>query len=84
MESICGVLGFINIGQMAGDNMTADVRSEYAAASGGKSEKRAAATARVEEMMSWWREYNHYNANFSNYILADITSAAAELIKKIM
>ena len=77
------VLGFLDIGQMADDKMTADVQSVYAGASGDETAKRAAADARAAEMMSWWRDYNHYSTDFSNYILPDITKAAAELIGKV-
>ena len=77
------VLGFLDIGQMADDKMTTDVQSVYESTSGDEAAKRAAADARAAEMMSWWRDYNHYSADFSNYILPDITKAAAELISKI-
>ncbi len=77
------VLGFLDIGKMSDDKMTADVQKVYAETSGTEEQKRAAANARAEEMMLWWRDYNHYNANFSNYILPDITAAAAALIAPI-
>ena len=77
------VLGFLDIGQMSDDKMTADVQKVYADTQGTEDEKRAAANARAEEMMGWWRDYNHYNSNFSNYILPEITAAAAELIAAI-
>ena len=75
------VLGFIDIGRMADEKMTADVKAAYDAASGDESAKRAAANARAEEMMAWWKDYNHYYTDFSNYILPDITKAVADLIK---
>ena len=74
------VLGFIDIGRMADEKMTADVKAAYDEASGDEAAKRAAANARAEEMMAWWKDYNHYYTDFSNYILPDITRAAAELI----
>ena len=61
--------------------MTADVKAAYDAASGDESAKRAAANARAEEMMAWWKDYNHYYTDFSNYILPDITKAVADFIK---
>ena len=77
------VLGFLDVGQMCDEIMTADVRGVYESAQGTEEEKRAAANARAEEMMTWWRDYNHYNSTFSNYILPYITAEAAELINKI-
>lgn len=78
------VLGFIDIGKMADVKMTADVKAVYdAAIAGGKTEAEAreAANARAEEMMAWWKDYNHYYTTFSNYILPDITSEIAKMIK---
>ena len=74
------VLGFLDIGRIADEKMTADVKAAYDAASGDESAKRAAANARAEEMMAWWKDYNHYYTDFSNYILPEITKAVAELI----
>ena len=77
------VLGFINIGKMADDKMTADVKAIYdAAISGGKTEAEAreAANAKAEEMMAWWKDYNHYYVTFSNYILPNIISEFAKLV----
>ena len=78
------VLGFIDIGKMADEKMTADVKAVYdAAMADGKTEAEAreAANAKAEEMMAWWKDYNHYYTTFSNYILPDITSEIAEMIK---
>lgn len=78
-----GVLGFVDIGAMADEKMTADVRAAYDAAiadDAGESAARAAANATAAEMMAWWKDYNHYYTEFSNYILPDITKAVAELI----
>ncbi|MCH5213133.1 MAG: hypothetical protein J1G06_08965 [Oscillospiraceae bacterium] len=77
------VLGFLDIGQMADDKMTSDVQNVYNSTNGSEKAKRDAADARASEMMAWWRDYSHYGADFSNYILPDITKAAAELIDKI-
>ena len=71
------VLGFVDIGKMADEKMTADVRAAYAAAGNDPS----AAQAKAEEMMAWWKDYNHYYSTFSDYLLPDITKAVAELIK---
>ena len=79
------VLGFIDIGKMADEKMTADVKEVYdAAISDGKTEVKAreAANAKAEEMMAWWKDYNHYYTTFSNYILPDITKNVAGLIKQ--
>ncbi len=79
------VLGFIDVGKMADEKMTADVKAVYdAAISGGKTETeaRAAANAKAEEMMAWWKDYNHYYTTFSDYILPDITKAIAAMITK--
>lgn len=78
------VLGFIDIGKMADEKMTADVKAVYdAAMAGGKTEAeaRVAANAKAEEMMAWWKDYNHYYTTFSNYILPDITSEVAKMIQ---
>lgn len=78
------VLGFIDIGKIADEKMTADVKAVYdAAIAGGKNEAEAReeANAKAEEMMAWWKDYNHYYTTFSNYILSDITAEAAKLIK---
>ena len=74
------VLGFVDIGRIADEKMTADVKAAYDAASGDESAKRAAANARAEEMMAWWKDYNHYYTDFSNYILPEITKAVADFI----
>ncbi len=75
------VLGFLDIGAMADEKMTADVHAVYEAnLASGEAAARAAANARAEEMMGWWKDYNHYYTEFSNYILPDITKAAAEMI----
>lgn len=80
------LLGFLDIGKTADEKMTADVKAVYAASiMDGKTdaEARAAANEKAEEMMSWWKDYNHYYTDFSNYILPDITAQAATLIKSI-
>ena len=80
------VLGFIDIGKTADEMMTNDVKAVYEKAlSDGKSEDeaRAAANAKADEMMGWWKDYNHYYTDFSNYILPSITKQVAELIGKI-
>ena len=77
------VLGFVDIGAMADEKMTADVRAAYAAAiadGADESAARAVANAMAEEMMAWWKDYNHYYSTFSDYILPDITKAVAQLI----
>lgn len=80
------VIGFLDIGKMSDEKMTADVKAVYdAAIASGKSvaEARDAANARSEEMMGWWKDYNHYYNTFSNYILPDLTKAAAQIIKTV-
>ena len=80
------VLGFLDIGKMADEKMTADVKAVYdAAIAGGADEAaaRSAANAKAEEMMAWWKDYNHYYTTFSNYILPSITEEAAKMIKGI-
>lgn len=77
------IIGFIDIGQISDNLMTNDVRAEYNnAADAGKSisEARAAAETKATEMMAWWKDYNHYYSTFSNYILPEITTRAAQLI----
>ncbi len=77
------LLGFIDIGRIADNLMTSDVRTVYnAAADSGKdsNEARAAAQAKADELMAMWKDYNHYYTDFSDYILAEITSRAAQLI----
>lgn len=78
------ILGFIDIGAMADAKMTEDVRKAYNdALAQGESAARNAASERAAEMVAWWKDYNHYYTDFSNYILPEITEAAAELIKSI-
>lgn len=80
------VLGFIDIGKAADEQMTADVKAAYnaAIASGAdETSARAAANAKAEEMMAWWKDYNHYYTSFSNYILPWITSSVAALAGNI-
>ncbi len=80
------VIGFLDIGKMADDMMTADVKTVYdEAIEAGKSEAdaRAAANEKAAEMMAWWKDYNHYYTTFSNYILPSLTKAAAEMISTI-
>lgn len=77
------VIGFIDIGKLSDNLMTNDVRIEYnnaAAAGKSVSEARAAAELKATEMMSWWKDYNHYYTTFSNYILPEITNRAARII----
>ncbi len=77
------VIGFIDIGKISDNLMTNDVRAEYnAAAADGKSivEARSAANNKADEMMAWWKDYNHYYTSFSSYILPEITNRAAQLI----
>lgn len=79
------VLGFLAIGKMSDEKMTADVRAVYDTAIAEdktEAEARETANARAEEMMAWWKDYNHYYTTFSNYILPDITAKAAEMIKQ--
>ena len=77
------ILGFIDIGQIADNLMTNDVRTAYnAAADNGKTaaEARAAANEKATELMAMWKDYNHYYTDFSNYILPEITNRAVQLI----
>ncbi len=74
----------IDIGAMADAKMTEDVRKAYNdALAQGESAARNAASERAAEMVAWWKDYNHYYTDFSNYILPEITEAAVELIKSI-
>ena len=80
------VLGFIDIGAKADEMMTADVKKVYTdALAAGKTdtEARGETNAKADEMMLWWKDYNHYYDKFSDYILPFITESAAELIKTI-
>ncbi|MGN0149270.1 MAG: sialate O-acetylesterase [Clostridia bacterium] len=77
------ILGFIDIGQIADNLMTNDVRTAYnAAADNGKTiaEARAAANEKATELMAMWKDYNHYYTDFSNYILLEVTNRVAQLI----
>ncbi len=77
------ILGFIDIGQIADNLMTNNVRTAYnTAADNGKTaaEARAAANEKATELMAMWKDYNHYYTDFSNYILPEITNRAAQLI----
>lgn len=77
------ILGFIDIGKLSDNLMSNDVRTVYnTAIDEGKSASaaRANANARSEELMSMWKDYNHYYTAFSNYILPSLTSRVAQLI----
>ena len=80
------VLGFLDIGKMADEKMTANVKAVYDAAIENGADEAAArsvANAKAEEMMAWWKDYNHYYTTFSNYILPSITEETAKMIKAI-
>ncbi|MDO5398119.1 MAG: sialate O-acetylesterase [bacterium] len=79
------ILGFIDIGQIADNLMTNDVRTAYnAAVDNGKTtaEARTAANEKAAELMAMWKDYNHYYTEFANYILPEITNRAAQLISR--
>lgn len=80
------VLGFLDIGRMADDKLTSDVQSVYNTSMAGGADEataRAAANARAEELMAWWKDYNHYYTDFSHYILPLITSEVANMVSLI-
>lgn len=85
-KSEANVIGFIDIGRICDDKLTADVQSVYkkAEAQGySETEARAEADARAEEIMGWWKDYNHYYSTLSQYILPEITAEMAGIISGI-
>lgn len=77
------ILGFIDIGQIADNLMTNDIRTVYnSAIDSGKTsaEARTAANEKAAELMAMWKDYNHYYTDFSNYLLPTLTTQAAQLI----
>lgn len=77
------IIGFVDIGKIADNIMTNDVRTVYnTAIQDGKSESEARAKAqeKATSLMSMWKDYNHYYADFSNYILPQITTRVSQLI----
>lgn len=77
------ILGFIDIGRIADNLMTNDVRTAYnLAIDSGKTEDEAhmSANEKANELMSMWKDYNHYYTDFSNYILPEITNRVSQLI----
>lgn len=81
------IIGFIDIGKICDDKLTADVRNVYNnALNGGKSdsEARILANAKADELMSaYWKDFNHYYATFSQYFLPELTSEMTEIISGI-
>lgn len=77
------ILGFIDIGKLSDDKMTEDVREVYnQKLPEGEEAAREAANERAAQMMAWWKDYNHYYTDFSNYILPEITEGVADLVKQ--
>lgn len=79
------IIGFIDVGKIGDIMMTNDVRKVYngAVAQGKtKREARLAANEKANEMIKWWKDYNHYYGDFSNYILPEITKRTAQLVKR--
>lgn len=77
------ILGFVDIGKMADIMMTNDVRAVYNNAvdeEKSDAEARMAANEKAEELMSMWKDYNHYYTSFSNYILPSLTQRFAQVI----
>ena len=77
------IIGFVDIGKIADNVMTNDVRTVYnTAIQSGKNEieARAKAQERATALMSMWKDYNHYYTDFSNYILPQITTRVAQLV----
>lgn len=80
------VIGFVDIGKIVDDKMTSDVQSVYRnAISNGKSdmEARTSANKRAEEMMGWWKDYNHYYNTLSRYFQPELIAEMTEIISGI-
>lgn len=77
------IIGFVDIGQLADNMMSNDVRGAYnkVVDDGGTDEEaRAAANVKADELMSMWKDYNHYYTSFSNYILPSLTKRFAQVV----
>ncbi len=77
------IIGFVDIGQLADNMMSNDVRDAYnkVVDDGGTDEEaRTAANVKADELMSMWKDYNHYYTSFSNYILPSLTKRFAQVI----
>lgn len=80
------VIGFVDIGKMCDEKLSKDVQKVYNdALTEGKSdtEARMAANERANEIMGWWKDYNHYYNTLSRYFLPELTAEMAELISGI-
>ncbi len=78
------IIGFIDIGKICDDKLTADVRkvySEIKLSNKSEEEARNAANVRAMELMGWWKDYNHYYNTLSNYFLPELTKEIAKIIK---
>lgn len=76
------ILGYIDIGGISDELMTAEVKKARDLTEGTEEEKKAAAQAKAEEMMKWWpNDFNHYTGEFSSLLLPRLTEEIAKLIK---
>lgn len=76
-------LGYVDIGKITDEAMTAEVKKVYdASIAGGKSEAdaKADANAKAAELTACFSDHNHYNATISNLLLPEVTSQVADLI----
>lgn len=75
------ILGYVDIGGITDELMTAEVRKAREAAGGTGEAADAAAAAKAEELLKWYpNDFNHYTADLSNLILPELTRQMAALI----
>lgn len=77
------ILGYVDIGAITDELMTAEVKKARDAAGGTGEAADAAAAARADELLKWYpNDFNHYTGELSNLILPEVTKQIAALIKK--
>lgn len=80
------VIGFVDIGKMVDEKMTADVQRVYSdAISAGSTDAdaRAAANARATELMGYWKDFNHYYIDLSRYFQPELIAEMVTIISGI-
>ena len=77
------VLGYVDIGGITDELMTAAVKEARDAAGGTGDAADAAAAAKADELLKWYpNDFNHYTRELSDLILPEVTKQVAALIEK--
>lgn len=78
------IIGFVDIGKITDEAMTAEVAKAKAEAIANGQDGDAAAQAKADELIACWpADHNHYTATISDLLLPELTHQMAELIKQI-